>query len=45
MANKKKKVDPKKKPDRPKTYEKSTLAITGSLDDVLKVSINSAKKK
>lgn len=29
---------------RPKKYEKSTLAIKGTLDEVLKVSIASAKK-
>jgi hypothetical protein len=42
MAKKKavKKVSSK----RPKSYDKSTLAIIGSLDDVLKVSIASAKK-
>ena len=34
----------KKKISRPKTYEKSNLKIVGSLDDVLKVSIASAKK-
>lgn len=34
----------KKKPARPKTYEKSNLKIVGSLDEVLKVSIASAKK-
>ncbi len=34
----------KKKSNRPKTYEKSDLKIVGSLDDVLKVSVDSAKK-
>lgn len=34
----------KKKTNRPKTYEKSELKIIGSLDDVLKVSVDSAKK-
>jgi len=34
----------KKKLKRPKTYEKSNLKIVGSLDDVLKVSVASAKK-
>lgn len=33
-----------KKANRPKTYEKSNLKIVGSLEDVLKVSIASAKK-
>ncbi len=33
-----------KKTKRPKTYEKSNLKIVGSLDDVLKVSVASAKK-
>lgn len=39
MAKKK-----KPKPNRPEKYEKSTLKINGSLDDVLKVSFASAKK-
>lgn len=30
---------------RPKKYDKSNLAITGSLEDVLKVSLISANKK
>jgi len=34
----------KKKTKRPKTYEKSELAIIGSLDEVLKVSVDSVKK-
>lgn len=34
----------KKKTKRPKNYEKSNLKIVGSLDDVLKVSVASAKK-
>lgn len=33
-----------KKANRPKVYEKSNLAIVGTLDEVLKVSIASAKK-
>lgn len=33
-----------KKPKRPKSYEKSDLKIIGSLDEVLKVSAESAKK-
>ncbi len=32
-----------KKTNRPKTYEKSDLKIVGSLDDGLKVSVDSAK--
>ena len=39
-----KKKAAKKKINRPKTYEKSTLKIVGSLDDVLKASVASAKK-
>ena len=42
MIKKKKAV--KKKTNRPKSYEKSTLKIVGSLDEVLKVSVASAKK-
>jgi hypothetical protein len=34
----------KKKTNRPKTYEKSELKIVGSLDEVLKISVDSAKK-
>jgi hypothetical protein len=37
-----KKEKPKAK--RPDKYDKSTLKINGSLDDVLKVSVASAKK-
>lgn len=33
-----------KKAIRPKKYVKSTLAITGTFDQVLKVSVDSAKK-
>lgn len=40
-----KKKEVKKKPDRPKTYEKSSLAISGSLDQVLKISIAQVKKQ
>jgi len=39
-----KKKAAKKKSNRPKTYEKSDLKIIGSLDEVLKVSVDSAKK-
>ncbi len=38
-----KKKPVKKKSNRPKTYEKSDLKIIGSLDEVLKVSVDSAK--
>lgn len=41
----KKETEKKKKPKRPKKYKKSTLAIKGTLDEVLKVSVDSAKKK
>jgi hypothetical protein len=40
----KKKTAKKKVSKRPKHYEKSNLAIKGTLEDVLKVSIASAKK-
>ena len=39
-----KKKPANKKTNRPKTYEKSDIKIVGSLDDVLKVSVDSAKK-
>jgi hypothetical protein len=39
-----KKKSLKKRTNRPKTYEKSDLKIIGSLDEVLKVSVDSAKK-
>jgi hypothetical protein len=41
----KKKAVKKKKPARPKKYEKSTLAIVGTLDEVLKVSVPKPPKK
>ena len=39
----KKKVD-KNKPNRPKKYEASTLAVIGTLDDILKASVKLDKK-
>jgi hypothetical protein len=41
----KKKAVKKKKPARPKKYDKSTLAIVGTLDEVLKVSVPKPPKK
>jgi len=34
-----------KKANRPKEYDKSNLAIVGTLDEVLRVSLVSAKKQ